>query len=164
MHSTKLEIEDLPSGLKAVHGYWLTLKGDRMAPSWKDVDLFELPLHLVPTTLVIDIRTPIIKSVFRFWGSKMTAVHGVDMTAKTPYGLKPKELGLQLREDHLEIVEKKCATAGYYSFFASGGYVHSHSLVRLPLSDDGENVTQILVVIDYSPEALALIRDDRGTF
>ena len=42
--------------------------------------------------------------------------------------------------------------------------MHSHSLVRLPLSDDGENVTQILIVIDYSPKALSLIHDDREKF
>lgn len=135
-----------------------------MAPTWKDVDLFDLPLHLVPTTIVIDIRTPIAESVFRFWGSKMTAIHGVDMTANHPCDLKPKELGHQLNEDHLEIVEKKCAMAWHYSFYTNRGYVHSHSLVRLPLSDDGENIAQILVVIDYSLEALALIRDDREQF
>jgi len=46
----------------------------------------------------------------------------------------------------------------------SGGYVHSHSLIRLPLSDDGDTVTQILIVIDYLPKALSLIHDDREQF
>ncbi len=96
MRSTVLQLEDLPSGLKAAHEYWMAIKGDRMAPSWKDVDLFGLPLHLIPTTLVIDIQTPIAESVFRFWGSKMTTVHDVDMTGKNPYDLRPKDLGRQL--------------------------------------------------------------------
>lgn len=160
MRSTNLQLEGLPSALKAVHEYWLSIKADRMAPAWKDVDLFNLPVHLVPTTLVIDIRVPLSKSTYRFWGSRLTVIHGVDMTTRHPYDINPKDLGLQLYKDHCEIVVKKCAMAGHYSFFASGGYVHSHSLIRLPLSDDGENVSQILVVIDYSPEALALIRDD----
>lgn len=164
MRSTQLEIKDLPSGLQVAHEYWMAIKGDRLAPTWKDVDLCDLPLHLVPTTLVIDIRTPIAKSVYRFWGSKMTTIHGADMTANSPYDIEPKDMGQQLYEDHCEVVERKCATAGHYSFFASGGYVHSHSLVRLPLSDDGKRITQILVVIDYSPEALALIQNDRAQF
>jgi len=147
-----------------VYEYWIALKGDRMMPTWKDVDLCDLPLHLISTTLVIDIGTPIAESIYRFWGSKMTTIHGRDMTADCPYNIEPKDMGQQLYEDHCAIAEKKSATAGHYSFFASGGYVHSHSLVRLPLSDDGENVTQILIVIDYSPKALSLIHDDREKF
>lgn len=42
--------------------------------------------------------------------------------------------------------------------------MHSHSLIRLPLSDDGDTVTQILIVIDYLPKALSLIHDDREQF
>jgi len=32
------------------------------------------------------------------------------------------------------------------------------------LSDDGDTVTQILIVIDYLPKALSLIHDDREQF
>ena len=164
MHSTQLEIEGLPSGLMAAHEYWVSLKGDRVAPSWKEFDLLNLPLQLVPTTLVIDIKNPVSNSVYRFWGSKMTEIHGVDMTKGSPYNLEPKEFGQQVYKDHCATIEKKRPTAGHYSFFAHGGYIHSHSLLRLPLSDDNDKITQLIVVIDYSSEALNLIKKDRTQF
>lgn len=164
MHSSQIKIEGLPSGLMAAHEYWVSLKGDRVAPSWKDFELLGLPLHLVPTTLVIDIKDPVSDSIYRFWGSKMTEIHGADMTKGSPYNLQPEGFGQQVYKDHCVVIEKKIPTAGHYSFFAHGGYIHSHSLLRLPLSDDGDRITQLVVVIDYSPEALELIKADRTHF
>ncbi len=164
MRSANLELEDLPSGLKAVYEYWFSLKDNRFAPSWREIDLFEIPADLIPTTIVVDIASPVKQSTFRFWGSRLTEIHGVDMTGNHPYLLKPAEIGEKLLSDHIEIVERKCPIAWHYSFLASGGYIHSHSLVRLPLSDNGKDVSHILIVIDFSPEALAMIRNKQRTF
>ena len=50
------------------------------------------------------------------------------------------------------------------SFLAAGGYMHSHSLIRLPLSNDGKNVHHIIVVVDYSDEAKQLMKLGREKF
>ena len=164
MRVAVVAIEDLSSGLKTVHECWNTFRGAGMAPAWADIDLMKFPPKLLPTTMVVDIRTPLSESVFRYWGSKLTEIHGVEMTSRCPYDLSPPDLGRQLLADHREIIEKKIPLARHYSFLSSAGYIHSHSLIRLPLSDDGVNVNHIIVVVDYSPEAMALMRLGREKF
>jgi hypothetical protein len=94
----------------------------------------------------------------------MTEIHGEDMTSRHPHDLSPPGFGDQVLADHRKVVEQKTPLAWHYSFLAAGGYMHSHSLVRLPLSNDGETVTQIVVAIDYSREALDLIREGREKY
>ncbi len=164
MRIVNIGIGDLSSGLKSVHDYWNGLRNGRMAPTWAEFELVRIPSSLLPTTLVIDIHEPLEKSVFRYWGSKMTEIHGEDMTSKHPHDLSPPGFGDQVLADHRKIVEKKIPMAWHYSFLAAGGYMHSHSVIRLPLSADGTNVTHIVVAIDYSREALDLIRQGREKY
>jgi hypothetical protein len=164
MRVAKVDIKDLPSGLRAAHAYWESLKNKNVGPAWKEFELIELPAKLLPTTMVIDIHEPLEYSLFRYWGSMLTEIHGVEMTSKCPYDLGSPQFGRQLLADHREIVEKKVPMAWHYSFLTVGGYVHSHSMVRLPLSNDGKNVHYIVVVVDYSPEALQLMKLGREKF
>lgn len=164
MRIAHVEINDLPSALRAVHDYWDSLRDGRMAPAWSEIDLVRFPAKLLPTTMIVDVHDPLEKSIFRYWGSKLTEIHGVDMTSRHPYELNPPEFGQQLLNDHREIVEKKIPLAWHYSFLAVGGYVHSHSVIRLPLSDDGKRVNHIIVVVDYSREALELMKLGREKF
>ncbi len=164
MRIVNVDVDDLSSGLKSVHDYWNGLRNGRMAPTWTEFELVRIPSNLLPTTLVIDIHEPLEKSIFRYWGSKMTEIHGEDMTSRHPHDLSPPGFGDQVLADHRKVVEQKTPLAWHYSFLAAGGYMHSHSLVRLPLSNDGETVTQIVVAIDYSREALDLIREGREKY
>lgn len=164
MRIVNVGIDDLSSALESVHAYWDSLRDGRIAPSWREFDLLKLPAGLLPTTMVVDIRTPLEDSIFRYWGSKLTEIHGMDMTSRHPYDLTPPAFGRQLLADHRKVIEQKTPLAWHYSFLAAAGYMHSHSLIRLPLSDDNENVNHIIVVVDYSREALELIRKGREKY
>ncbi|MEQ8319012.1 MAG: PAS domain-containing protein [Rhodospirillales bacterium] len=164
MRIAHVELKDLPSGLKSVHDCWDSLRNHRFAPSWSEIDLVRFPANLLPTTMVVDVHDPVEDSIFRYWGSKLSEIHGCDMTSLSPYALTPAEFGQQLLEDHKEIIEKKIPMAWHYSFLAAGGYMHSHSLIRLPLSNDGKNVHHIIVVVDYSDEAKQLMKLGREKF
>jgi len=158
MRIVNVGIDDLSSSLKTVHAYWDVLRNGRIAPSWSEFDLIKLPLDLLPTTMVVDIREPLENSIFRFWGSKLTEIHGEDMTSRHPYDLTPPAFGKQLLADHRQVIEARIPMGWHYSFLAAGGYMHSHGLIRLPLSNDNEHINHIVVVVDYSREALELIR------
>ncbi len=164
MRVAKVGVDELPSGLKCVHDYWNALRGERLAPSWPEIDLVKLPPELLPTAMVMDVHDPLEESIFRYWGSKLTEIHGADMTSRHPYDLSPPEFGRQVLEDHRAVIEKRAAMGWHYSFLAAGGYMHSHSVVRLPLSMDNETVSHIIVVVDYSREALDLIRKTKQSF
>lgn len=164
MRLASVDLKDLPSTLRSVHDYWDRSRGSRFAPSWSEIELVRFPATLLPTTMVVDVHDPLEKSIFRYWGSRLTEIHGMEMTSRHPYDITPPEFGRQLLADHREIVEKKVPLAWHYSFLAAGGYVHSHSLIRLPLSDNGKDVNHIIVVADYSAEALELMRLGREKF
>lgn len=164
MRIVNVGIDDLSSGLRNVHAYWDELRDGRIAPSWAEIDLVKLPSNLLPTTMVVDIRAPLEESIFRYWGSKLTEIHGMDMTSRHPYDLTPPEFGRQLLADHRMVIEARKPMAWHYSFLAAGGYMHSHGLIRLPLSNDNEHISHIIVVVDYSREALELIRLGRDKY
>lgn len=164
MRIVNVGIDDLSSDQRNVHAYWDSLRDDRIAPSWREIELVKLPSNLLPTTMVVDIRAPLEQSIFRYWGSKLTEIHGVDMTSRHPYDLTPPEFGKQLLTDHRTVIERKKPMGWHYSFLAAGGYMHSHGLIRLPLSNDNEQISHIIVVADYSREALELIRLRRDKY
>lgn len=150
--------------MRAIHEYWGQLRGSRFAPAWPEVDMLRFPPKLLPTTMIVDIHEPIENSLFRYWGSKLTEIHGRDMTGKCPYTLKPLEFGQKLLADHRELVEKKIPLAWHYSFLAAKGFIHSHSVLRLPLSDDGQSVRNIIIIVDFSHEAMELMRRKQETY
>ena len=80
MRASDFPLQDLPPKLKSVADYWSALKGERELPLWRDLDMTHLPSDLLPTTMVIDIRDPISESVYRYWGSELSEIHGRDMT------------------------------------------------------------------------------------
>lgn len=164
MHILAAELEDLPSGLRAVLDYWDELRRARKAPAWSEVDMMRFPARLLPTTMIVDVHEPLEDSVFRYWGSRLSEIHGEDMTARCPYDLQPYEFGQQLLRDHRAVVENKRPLAWHYSFLASGGYMHSHSVLRLPLSNDDDSVHHIIVVVDFSREALELMHRKQETY
>lgn len=158
MENLNVDLSDLPPDLAGIMAYWSELCAGRVAPTWRDVDMMQFPPRLLPMTMVVDVFEPLEKSVFRFWGTELTRIHGVDMTGKSPYDLQPRALAQGIRADHQDIIEKKIPTAKHYSFLTARGYTNAHTALRVPIMNDGSTVSQIIIVIDFSPDALARMR------
>lgn len=154
VRTTPIELAELTPVLRQAFDYWKSLKRNDIGPSWQEFDLSELPPKILPTAMVVDIKTPMSDNVFRFWGSELTFIHGREMTGRCPYDLDPPEFGRQLLADHTAIVESKAPHAVLYEVLGIKGYTHSHMVLRLPLSQDGAVVSHIVVCADYSDEAL----------
>ena len=139
--------------------YWKDLGGERMACSWAGFDMTGLPSKLLPTTLVVDIHPDSADNRYRYWGSQMTSIHGRDMTGESPYDIDPEPMREILRRQHVQTAADKVASASRYAFFKSNGVEHFHYSLRLPLSDDGETVSQIVVVVDMTSEDIDFMAD-----
>ncbi len=150
MKETDLALDDLPKGLRAVYDYWRGLGGEELRCGWKQFDLSAIPSGFVPSTMVVDIGPTMEDNRFRFWGSQMTLIHGGDMTGQSPYGLEPREVADALYKNHFKVIEVRAPSASIFEFVKASGTVHSHRTLRLPLSDDGETVSQIVVVVDLT--------------
>ena len=145
-----IDFSDLTPPLAEVYRYWQSLPLRGGLPSWSDFDMVEIPTELIPSTLVIDVADRMEDNRFRFWGSGMTQVHGTDNTGNCPYDLQPPELGERILKDQTAIVETRQPSAGVYGFVSARGYQEAQSLLRLPLSDTGERVDQIVIVVEIN--------------
>lgn len=154
MFRKRLPLSDLTAPLTDVLDHWRARGGEDLACPWSQFEMHFLPPRVLPTTLVIDVFDDVNANKYRFWGSKMTLIHGKDMTGRSPYDLSPRELAEDLRKQHLEIRENRTACAHVLGFALESGLTQTHTILRLPLSDDGRSVSHIVGVVWYSPEAL----------
>jgi len=150
MKETDLALDDLPKGLQAVYDYWRGLGGEELRCGWEQFDLSAIPSGLVPSTMVVDIGPAMEDNRYRFWGSQMTRIHGGDMTGKSPYELEPREMADVLYKNHEKVIEERAPSASIFEFVKAADTAHSHRTLRLPLSDDGESVGQIVIVVDLT--------------
>ena len=162
MIENELPLDDLPAPLREVLEYWRARGGEELKCGWRDFNLEDLPASVLPTTLVVDVKPDPGQNVFRFYGTGMRYIHGTDMTGRTTAELEPPELAETVRRNHATTVRINTADASTYGFERHGGFDHRQSLLRLPLSDDGENVHHIVIVIDLTSEARDELAKARG--
>ncbi|HEY9081133.1 hypothetical protein [Magnetovibrio sp.] len=153
-----IDYEDLPTDLRQAVDYWRGLKGDRIAPKWREVDMLQLPLQLVPTTVVVDCfeddKGPNFR--YRFYGSGLRSVHNVELTGKTPDDVPVSTLSRSIKDEFLRVEKNKIPLFSAYGTDTHNGFGAFLNVVRLPLSDDGARVTNILAVISYRQHDMAL--------
>lgn len=150
MKEETLTLENLPETLREVLEYWRGLGGEDLRCAWAQVDLMAIPKQFLPSTTVVDIGAEMTDNRYRYWGSKMTRIHGSDMTGKSPFDIDPKEMAEAICESHADIIKNPRWTAHAYEFIRASGVEHRHVTLRMPLSDDGKTVSQIVTVIDLS--------------
>ena len=150
--------EDLPQGLREAVDYWRTLKGPRIGPKWREIDMLKLPLQLVPTTVVVDCFDDEQGSNFRyrFYGSGLRSIHNVELTGKTPDDVPVSALSKSIKGEFIRVEESKAPLFSVYGADTAKGFNAFLNVVRLPLSDDGEQVTNILAVVSYRQHDMAL--------
>ena len=153
-----IPLDDLTDEQVELLGYWRELPSKGGMPAWRDFELPMVPAKLLPSTLVIDTAPEPEDCRFRYWGTGMTKVHGADKTGQCPYDLQPPELGRRIREDHQQVRDSKQPSAGVYGFTSANSFQQVQKVLRLPLSDDGDTVTQIVICIDYSEPILDTMR------
>lgn len=116
--------------------------------------MHQLPPPVLPTTLVIDVFDDMERNRFRYWGSRMTLIHGSDMTGKSPYDMSPRDFARDLRDQHREIRDTREAIAYELEFAHERGFLQQHTVLRVPLSDDGHSISHIVGVVWYSLESM----------
>lgn len=151
-------LDSLTPQLSTAYGYWQSRGTADVGPTWNDIDLFELPPAILPTTMVVDIKPNMRDNLFRFWGSELTTIHGREMTGRCPYDILPEEFGQRLLEDHARVVAMKRPHAIVYEVLGVKGYIHSHMVLRLPLFGATGDVSHIVICADYSEAAVEYFR------
>ena len=135
----------MPESLTDAFSYWRAIRGDRWAPSWPDFKLLDLGVSTIPLTIVVDVvpGDPI-DFVYRFWGTANTTFIGYDCTGKSVRDnaiFNSKVLG-----ECMMIVEERRPFVFHSKVVKPDGIFREYWRLRMPLTVDGETVSQIVSV------------------
>ncbi len=140
-------------GHQFLYDYWLAKKGDRKAPSRKDIDPIDF-FHLLPTILMYDVLRDPLDFKMRLHGTLLVKIAGEDYT-----GMMFKDI---FRSDKIDILRAECedvcnnitpAYSEYDGSWMNKDYVQYDRLL-LPLSSDGNTVDIILGCVLFMRQSL----------
>jgi hypothetical protein len=130
--------------IRAIYEYWDGKRGGRRLPARSDIDPTEFVPHL-PGIMLVDVVADERRYVYRLVGTREVEARGQNPTGK-PVGEK---FHGSSRENVLRNYDRVCreraALFDDYHFTSPGGRLLDEQVIFLPLSADGEAVSQILV-------------------
>ncbi len=141
--------------LHAVCAYWLKIKGEtgRLAPSWQEIDLMQLPPNVVPRVCVLDVVPEGPDFLYRFWGTALTSMHHYDLTGESVLNLTPDHYAECIWQQYCAVLEKRVPLGFLTEVPRDDGRFSYYAVVRFPLSSDGSSIDKILSAEDYGEES-----------
>ncbi len=158
---TILNIEEIPctfpvgSPLADTLALWRDWAGGRTAPTWRDVELYNIPPVVLPQTLVVDVIDGGNDYKYRFWGSDYTAHYGIDETGL----LLSKSIGpsfIEATRSQLQVVLDRHAPCAFDVAIRAprSGIVQTKINLRLPIMDTPSEVTKVLTATLFNETTL----------
>ncbi len=142
------------SDSEAVLRYWEERRGGRLAPSWREFDLMELPLKAIPRVIVVDIVENPLDFLYRFWGTEHTASHGYDLTGRSVRQLKPTDYAEMMFRQYQETFESREPRLFVNQYPVKPAIWNRYEIVRVPLSGDGQTIDIILSLESFLDDAV----------
>lgn len=138
--------------IDVVAQHWRSVKGDRVAPKWSDIDLISLPSDLLPRICAVDVTHDPLDFVYRFWGTDITNMHKYDLTGKSISNLTPTSYAQCLMEQYRH-VQETAEPCGYLTEIPlEAGYDTYYAAIRLPLSSDGKTIDGVISAEEYGEQ------------
>lgn len=132
----------LPIGPKLVFEYWESLFEGESGAHFSDFHLDELPIRMIPASMLYDVIDGGKDYRYRFFGSDRVKSHGEDYSNRYVSEITPHMMSLKIAAENAKILESK-APVVVNTIAALGGEEFQYSLMRLPLFDDDGNVVRI---------------------
>ncbi len=141
--------EVLESDCHYVFDLWDSLRGERFAPTWREYDLLRLPSIVIGHVRVVDVRTDPFDLVYRFWGTGLVSVLGSERSGKSLLDVSSARVA-EAVDEYRKVIETR---APYCFVYDAKTTLQSAPLfapaIRLPFSDDGDTVSNVLGYADF---------------
>jgi hypothetical protein len=131
---------------QTVIDYWNDKRGDNFAPPWTLIDLIDFPPTTLPNCIVVDIKQPITDTSYRYYGSHIAELHGFELTNRTINEIQPLPLRNHIIKQYEHVCQMRMPVIFATQFTGKSGQLLHHLMLRMPLSDDGKNVTNIVTL------------------
>ena len=140
----------LSSVFSDVYQFWLSACQGAPMPNVSNFKLDELPVKTLPWSIVVDVITENGTTFykFRFWGTQRASLIGYDMTGKFLSEIESKDMREGNIVEYEYVKTHKVPILCPTPIVTSTGRSIAMNSIRLPLSNDGDNVTRIYSAID----------------
>jgi hypothetical protein len=147
---TSLRPDPIPPGLEPLLRYWERKRGERRMPRRADIDPAEL-VRFLPAVMLVDVVADDRRYVYRLVGTREVQARGRDPTGRA---VGDAFIGSS-RESVLANYDRVKLTGAPHidlkTIITNRDRLDNSHVIFLPLSEDGETVTQILVYTDFNP-------------
>ena len=152
--------ENLPNTLAIALEYWQKVKGDAFAPSLETFKLLDLPPKSISQTIIVDLHEPNVydsaHAKFRFFGTLWVETSAQEVTGKTVDQFLPQSVHTMLSDQYKRLLAVRRPLAFKNILPTPKGLVSRFTILRLPISSDGENVTHVASVCEFEENREAL--------
>ncbi|MDA8637037.1 PAS domain-containing protein [Rhodospirillales bacterium] len=133
-----------------VYKFWLSKSKDGRLPGVSDFKLDELPIKILPWSIIADVITDDGDTdyKFRFWGTQRASLIGFDMTGKFLSEIGSKDMRDGNTVEYEYVMKHKAPILCQTPIVTSTGRSIAMNSIRLPLSDNGERVARVFSAID----------------
>jgi hypothetical protein len=148
--AASLDLSQLTSPrIHRLHGYWQQQRDKRGGQLPRRGDIAPEQIRdLLPNIMIVDVERDPMRFRYRLVGTRVVEYNGVEFT-----GRYLGEIGWPEEQDLIDsyafVVNSRRPFFGLLDWGLVTGAVGRCEFVRLPLSEDGEAVTQILAMEDY---------------
>lgn len=150
VETVRLEVSDIGySALITVHDYWDRVRGQAFAPSLRQFHLDELDPAIIPKMAIVDFVGPPLDYYYRFFGSHMVEISGLELTGKRYYADNVEGYGFVNAKIFPIMIEERRPVVHRMTWISVKQLLYATTTVRLPLSADGQNVTGGVTVNQY---------------
>lgn len=119
--------------------YWDELRSDRIAPTRAQFKIDSLSPQLIPSIALIDFIGDPIDYYYRFFGSNMVVVSGMELTGKYYYADNVEGYGFINAKLLPEMITRKSPIYHISRWQSIRGLYFESTTARLPLADDEMN-------------------------
>ncbi len=134
---------------RALYRWWAHVRRDRWAPPWSEFHLDELPPEIIPWCVVVDIHQEPLKFMYRFWGTRVGDLLGVDLTGKSSDDIPSQPYAGRARAEYTEMLGRKAAMYTDKPHINAMEIEVRYQILRVPFSS-GDEVENILSVGGFS--------------
>ena len=148
--ATEIGAEDI-AGLSIGYAfdYWRRVAQGRFAPPRVEFHLDDLPPEVIPCVTLVDFIGPPLDYYYRFFGTAMREVSGVELSGKRYYADGVEGYGFVNAKLFPQLIERRQPLFHRIEWESRNGVPFLTTSVRLPLSDDGAMVTGAVTANDF---------------
>ena len=134
--------------LQSLHAYWNDRRAGRDMPARSDIDPIDIP-RLLPNLLLIDVEPGTRRLKVRVAGTTVVEMYGSDYTGRYLDEIDFGDRRAAVLFDYNTCLETRQPYAAEHSFWTDRGITYRIERLILPLSDDGETVSQLIAGLEF---------------